>query len=187
MPPVAERMSRVDTAWLRMDTDANLMMIVGVWLLEPKVAYETLCERVSERLLKYGRFRQKVVEDAMGASWVLDDDFDIHRQVVREKLKRRRGESVQQALQHRVGELASTPLDATRPLWQFHLVEDYERGSAVIARIHHCIADGIALISVMMSIVDGGTAPARAQAAARRRGRRLAERHRREAAVRHGR
>jgi hypothetical protein len=29
----SERMSRVDTAWLRMDTDANLMMIVGVWLI----------------------------------------------------------------------------------------------------------------------------------------------------------
>ncbi len=159
MPPVAERMSRVDTAWLRMDTDANLMMIVGVWLLEPKVAYQTLCERVSERLLKYTRFRQKVVEDTMGASWVLDEDFDIHRQVVREKLKRRRGQSLQQALQQRVGELASAPLDPKRPLWQFHLVEDYERGSAVIARIHHCIADGIALIAVMMSIVDGGKAP----------------------------
>ena len=91
MPPAAERMSRVDTAWLRMDTDVNLMMIVGVWLLEPKVAYETLCERVSERLLKYRRFRQKVVEDAMGASWVLDEQFDIHRHIVREKLKRRRG------------------------------------------------------------------------------------------------
>jgi diacylglycerol O-acyltransferase / wax synthase len=159
MPEAAERMSRVDTAWLRMDTDANLMMIVGVWLLEPKVAYETLCERVSERLLKYRRFRQKVVEDAMGANWVLDKGFDIHRQVVREKLKRRRGQSLQQALQDRVGELAAAPLDATRPLWQFHLVEDYEGGSAVIARIHHCIADGIALIAVMMSIVDGGKAP----------------------------
>jgi diacylglycerol O-acyltransferase len=159
MPKAVERMSRVDTAWLRMDTDANLMMIIGVWLLEPKVAYETLCERVSERLLKYGRFRQKVVEDAMGASWVLDAGFDIHRQVVREKLKRRRGQSLQQALQERVGELASTPLDAKRPLWQFHLVEDYQGGSAVIARIHHCIADGIALIAVMMSIVDGGKVP----------------------------
>ena len=36
-------MSRVDTAWLRMDNDVNLMMIVGVWLLQPKVVYETLC------------------------------------------------------------------------------------------------------------------------------------------------
>ena len=29
-------MSRVDTAWLRMDNDVNLMMIVGVWLLQPQ-------------------------------------------------------------------------------------------------------------------------------------------------------
>jgi WS/DGAT/MGAT family acyltransferase len=45
-------------------------------------------------------------------------------------------------------------------LWQFHLVEDYEGGSALIARIHHCIADGIALIGVTMSLVDGGEPPA---------------------------
>ena len=30
-------MSRVDTAWLRMDNDVNLMMIVGVWLLQPQI------------------------------------------------------------------------------------------------------------------------------------------------------
>jgi hypothetical protein len=33
----ARPMSRVDTAWLRMDTEVNLMMIVGVWLLKPAV------------------------------------------------------------------------------------------------------------------------------------------------------
>ena len=32
---VGERMTKVDTAWLRMDCDANLMMIVGVWQLAP--------------------------------------------------------------------------------------------------------------------------------------------------------
>ena len=36
-----ERMSRVDTAWLRMDTEANLMMIVGVWLVEPQFRWPT--------------------------------------------------------------------------------------------------------------------------------------------------
>ena len=30
----SERMSRVDTTWLRMDRSANLMFIVAVWLLE---------------------------------------------------------------------------------------------------------------------------------------------------------
>ena len=153
-------MSRVDTAWLRMDNDVNLMMIVGVWLLEPKVAYETLCARVAEKLLKYERFRQVVVRDATGAaSWVGDESFDIHHHVVREKLKRAKGQSEREALQARVGELATTPLDPDRPLWQFCLIESYEGGSALIARVHHCIGDGIALISVMMTITDGGSDP----------------------------
>src|SRR5690242_6324897 len=65
-----ERMAKVDTAWLRMDSGHNLMMIVGVWTLEPGIGYDQLCKRVEERLLKYPRFRQRVVEDAAGASWV---------------------------------------------------------------------------------------------------------------------
>ncbi len=154
-----ERMSRVDTAWLRMDNDVNLMMIVGVWLITPGVAYEALCERVTDKLLKYDRFRQKVVTDAMGAQWVTDEHFDIRRHVVRENLVRTPGQSEQDALQARCGELATTPLDPSHPLWTFHLIEDYEGGSALIARIHHCIGDGIALISVTLSITDGGNDP----------------------------
>ena len=96
-PPVAvrERMSRVDTAWLRMDNDVNLMMIVGVWLLRPAVGYEAVCRRIEERLLRYPRFRQAVVREADGAYWCEDERFDIHRHVVREKLKRRRGHRLQ--------------------------------------------------------------------------------------------
>jgi diacylglycerol O-acyltransferase len=159
-----ERMSRVDTAWLRMDNPSNLMMILGVWLLEPGVSHAALCQRVEERLLKYRRFRQKVVEDAMGASWVTDRSFDLQRHVQRERLVPGKGQSPRQALEARAAELATAPLDPAHPLWQLHLIEDYpdvegRRGSAMIARIHHCIADGIALISVMLSITDGGKPP----------------------------
>jgi diacylglycerol O-acyltransferase len=155
-----ERMSRVDTAWLRMDTEANLMMIVGVWLIEPRISMADLRERVGTSLLKYHRFRQKVVEDALGAQWVDDDHFDIAAHVVPEKLEPARGQAPLDALKNVVGDLCSLPLNPSRPLWQFHLFEDFETGrSALVARIHHCIADGIALISVMLSITDGGTEP----------------------------
>src|SRR3712207_6209797 len=70
-----ERMSKVDTAWLRMDCDHNLMMILGVWTLRPRIDYDDLCRRVEERLLPYPRFRQRVVEDAAGATWVEDRDL----------------------------------------------------------------------------------------------------------------
>ena len=152
-------MSRVDTAWLRMDNDVNLMMIVGVWLLTPKLGYDALCRRIEDKLLKYPRFRQVVVRDAAGAHWHDDDSFAIGHHVVRDKLVVGRGQSERAALQARAGELASTPLDPDRPLWQFHLIERYDGGSALIARVHHCIGDGIALISVMMTITDGGNDP----------------------------
>ncbi|HYD76760.1 wax ester/triacylglycerol synthase family O-acyltransferase [Ramlibacter sp.] len=154
-----ERMSKVDTAWLRMDSDHNLMMILGVWTLRPGIAYEALCHRVEERLMKYPRFRQHVVEDAAGASWVDTPDLDVRQLVVREKLPRSRKGGAQAALQARVGELAMQPLDRRLPLWRIHLVEGYDGGSALIVRIHHCIADGIALISVALSLVDGGAPP----------------------------
>ena len=158
-PLTPQRMSRVDTAWLRMDNDVNLMMIVGVWLLRPGITHAALCERVQDKLLKYERFRQKVVQDPMGASWLEDDAFDIERHVLHHKVRRKAGQSEREALQAEVGELSNTPLDPDHPLWQFHLIDDYEGGSALVARVHHCIGDGIALISVMLSITDGGMDP----------------------------
>ena len=159
-----ERMTKVDTAWLRMDCDANLMMIIGVWQLQPGVKYAAVCERIENTLLRYDRFRQRVLEDAGGATWVEDRNFDLRHHVVLEKLPKVAKGHQQEALQDRVAELATERLDARRPLWQIHLIEDYTgpdgaRGSAMIVRIHHCIADGIALISVTMSLVDGGVAP----------------------------
>ena len=159
----AERMSRVDTAWLRMDNEVNLMTIVGVWLLTPAITLPALRERIADKLLKYDRFRQKAVADAMGAQWVFDEDFDITRHVVAVTPRRRKGQSDRQALQQLCGELATTPFDPAHPLWQFHLIEQHEGGSALIVRIHHCIGDGIALVSVVMSITDGGTEPPKRQ------------------------
>lgn len=161
--PQGDRMSRVDTAWLRMDSDVNLMMIVGVWLLEPGIKIADLRERVQSKLLQYRRFGQKVVEDDSGAMWVDADDFDITQHVRPYELQRVSGRSDRQALQDLVGDLATTPLDRAHPLWQFHLIENFDGAhgekSALIARVHHCIADGIALISVMLSITDGGQDP----------------------------
>ncbi|MBE2262787.1 MAG: wax ester/triacylglycerol synthase family O-acyltransferase [Burkholderiaceae bacterium] len=159
-------MSKVDTAWLRMDSPSNLMMIVGFWTLSPRVDYESVCQRIEERMLKYPRFRQRVVQDPAGATWVEDAAIDIHDHVVREQLPRVKKGGEQAALQALVGRLATEPLDPARPLWKMHLVENFrdengKEASVLIVRIHHCIADGIALIAVTMSLVDGGSSPPR--------------------------
>ena len=152
-----ERMSAVDTAWLRMDTPVNLMMIVGIEVFDRPIGYEELAERLRERLLAYDRFRQRVVPDGDGYAWEDDDQFRLSRHVHRVRL---RGKADDKALQKLVGKLACEPLDPSHPLWRFDLVENYRGGRAVVVRIHHCIADGIALVRVMLSLGDEPVVPA---------------------------
>ncbi len=147
----SERISGIDTAWLRMERPTNLMMITGVMVFSERLAYERLREVVESRFLKYRRFTQLAVQKAAGAFWESDPYFDIGRHVLRTALP---GQADKSELQHLASDLMSAPLDFTKPLWQFHLVEDYQGGSAVILRIHHCYADGIALIHVLLSLTD---------------------------------
>ena len=146
-----ERISPVDTAWLRMDRPTNLMMIVGIMMFDGALDYARLRRTLEARLLPYRRFRQKVVHDATGAWWEDDAEFDLdgHLHHVVLPAGDRKAE-----LQKMAAELMSTPLDPNRPLWSFHLVDRYDGGSALVVRIHHCIADGIALIGVMLSLTD---------------------------------
>ena len=155
MPPTPpekpERMSSVDTAWLRMDRPSNLMMICGVLIFGEHLTLARLKATLSDRFMRFKRFRQRAVQAPTGAYWADDRKFDIGAHVRRVKL---RGAAGKTELETLVSDLMATPLDPSKPMWQFHLVEGYEGGSAVVVRIHHCYADGIALIQVMLSMTD---------------------------------
>ena len=144
-----ERISGVDTAWLRMDQPTNLMMIVGVMMLEGKLNVRDVRRIIGARFLAYRRFGCRAVTDAAGAWWESVERVDLKAHIQRVRLPGAAGKEELEAL---VSELASTPLDPDRPLWQFHVVENYAGGSALITRIHHCYADGIALIQVLLSM-----------------------------------
>jgi diacylglycerol O-acyltransferase len=144
-----ERISGVDTAWLRMDNPTNLMMIVGVMMLEGKPSLAAVKRVVASRFLAFARFRSRALQDAAGAWWEDDGSLDLDDHVRRIRLPGKAGKA---ELERAVSELASTPLDPGKPLWQFHLVENYDGGSAIVVRIHHCYADGIALVQVMLSL-----------------------------------
>jgi len=146
-----EPISRVDTAWLRMEHPTNLMMINGVVILDGPLDYAKLLKTIELRFLAFRRFRQKAVDRGDRAYWVLDEDFDIQDHVRRRALP---GAADQAELEMLMSELASTPLNLARPLWQFHVVENYIEGPALIMRIHHCIADGMALVQVFLSLTD---------------------------------
>ncbi|MBL8520858.1 MAG: wax ester/triacylglycerol synthase family O-acyltransferase [Betaproteobacteria bacterium] len=144
-----ERMSGVDTAWLRMEHPTNLMMIVGVMMFKERLDYKKLCTAIEQRFLTFPRFKQKAVQDPTGAWWEDDKNFDIKHHIKKVKLP---GKGNKKDLEDYVSQMAGTSLDFTKPLWQFQLIDNYKGGTALLTRIHHCYADGIALIGVMMSM-----------------------------------
>ena len=168
-----EHMSPVDVAWLRMDRPTNLMLIVGVMTFDGPLPFETLRQRVAERFAALPRFRQRPRDAEGPPHWEDDPDFDLDAHLHRTALPAPSGKRELEAL---VGELACAELDHRRPLWEFHLVENHAGGSAVILRIHHCYADGMALMSVFMGMADArdGEAPGAPDRRRRRRRGRLA-------------
>src|SRR5688572_6535727 len=159
MPSPRESMSSVDLAWLRMERPTNPMMIVAVLTFATRLKHDALRSLLVSRLLAFERFRQLPAHDAFGTHWQTDAQFDIDSHLHRLTLPPRARQS---HLEAAASDLASTPLDPRRPLWQVHLVERYRKGSALIARFHHCYADGVALMRLLLSLTDAdarGRAP----------------------------
>ena len=111
-----EPMSKVDTAWLRMESPTNLMMITGVMMFDHPMDVGRFKRMLAERFLAFRRFRQKAVDSAGGAHWETDRDFDLD--------------------------------------WHVRITALPGGGSALITRIHHCYADGLALVQVLLSLTD---------------------------------
>lgn len=149
--PKQERMSPVDTTWLRMDSATNLMVIVGIILLDGPVDYDRLEKTLLDRLLVFPRFKQKVDQRLTGVWWVDDPHFDKSRHIKRIRLP---GDGGKEELESFVAGLCSSQLDSNHPLWQFHIIEDFKGGAALVSRIHHAIGDGMALVAVMMSMTE---------------------------------
>ena len=117
--PRREKMSAVDTAWLRMDRPTNLMMILGVMVFARRMDFDRLRDTVAARLVaRYRRFRQCAVQEVGGAFWEDDPDFDIDAHLRRRALPKGSGKAALQAL---AGELAVQPLNAGKPLWLYRL------------------------------------------------------------------
>jgi diacylglycerol O-acyltransferase / wax synthase len=152
-------MSPVDGAWLRMDSATNPMVINVVMLLDGEVPHAELAGLLRDRLLPHARFRRRVVPSPaplVPARWEEDPCFDLATHLHRVALPSPGDEA---ALQDLVGDLMSAPLPPGRPLWQVHHVEGLASGSVLVARVHHAVGDGVALVKLLMQLTDDGGRP----------------------------
>lgn len=147
-------MTHVDAAWLRMEDPTNLMMISGFFEFARPLDFERVRATIEHRLLRFRRFRQRIVNSRLPLRtpyWEDDPRFSLDAHLHRIALPAPGDDT---ALKELVNHLASSPVDFTKPLWQLHVIENYKGGSLLFCRLHHCIADGIALMHVMLSLCD---------------------------------
>lgn len=148
-----ERMGHADAAWLRMDSPTNLMVVNSVLWFDEPIDERALRSVLSERLVgRFRRFRQRAVEEH-GIWWEDDPDFDLSHHLHHLELPPPRGRHELEAL---VASYLTVPLDRSRPLWELYVLDGYYGGTALFFRMHHAIADGIALTRVLLSLTDNG-------------------------------
>ena len=144
----------VDTIWLNMDRANNLMVIESLMFLDGPVDWDRLIATYRRRMLdRYPVFHQRPVLSMTHVApphWEDDPDFDLDRHVFRTTLEHGDDATLQRYIEQRL----PVPFDRKHPLWEVHFIDGYDGGSVVFSRLHHALADGIALTQVMLSLTD---------------------------------
>lgn len=155
-----ERIAAADASFLYLESDVVHTHVSGFLLLDPSTAersvtFRLLRAHVNSRLDQIPVLRRRLVEVPFAIDhpeWVEDPDFDLDRHFRRHRLAR---PGSQDQLEEYLGEFASVPLDRSRPLWDFVVIEGLADGHIAIAtKMHHCLVDGISGVEIMAHLLD---------------------------------
>src|SRR5438552_18027986 len=155
-----ERLTGLDAGFLYMEPPSRHMHTLKIAVLDPAgvpggYRFDLVKEVLSTRLRHLPPFRRRLVEVPFQLHhpvWVEDPDFDLDYHVRRVAVPAPGGP---EQLGEIAGDIASRPLDRSRPLWELWVVEGLENGHiAVIAKMHHCTIDGVSGANLMVHLFD---------------------------------
>jgi diacylglycerol O-acyltransferase / wax synthase len=128
--------------------------IIDVAEFEGEFTFEFFRTEFQRRLHLLEPLRLKLVDTPMKLHhpmWLETSDIDLNYHLRR---VRARAPGGRRELDELVGEIAGTPLDRGHPLWEMYFVEGMEEHRfAVIGKIHHALADGVASANLMAKMM----------------------------------
>ena len=143
-----------DAAWLGLEHPTNLMVVTAVLLLDGRPDVEALRALVQHRMVdRYPSFHRRVIGTEgfwSRARWQDDPDFDLAAHFRTTNLTG----PISTHLEPFIANLMGRALPPNRSPWSMHLINDPVGCSALVVRVHHCVADGIALAAVLLSLTD---------------------------------
>ncbi len=117
--------------------------------------FSAIKEFIEARLHLVPPFRRRVVSVPFRLNhpiWVEDPSFDLDYHIRRIRAPAPGGH---RELAELAAQIASTPLDRGRPLWELYVVEDLADGNiGVVVKMHHCAVDGVSGAELMVNLFD---------------------------------
>jgi diacylglycerol O-acyltransferase / wax synthase len=152
---MAEPLSPSDLSAVQAERGPVTMSVGGLCVFDGAISRDSVVRRVRERVHLIPKYAMRLDEAPLGLAnpaWTADESFDVERHVRRTALPAPGGDD---ELSELVGHILSEPLDRSRPLWQMTVVEGLADGrSALVAKMHHALVDGLAAVDVSTVILD---------------------------------
>ncbi len=157
-----DRLTSTDASFLHQEGRCSHMHIGAVLLFDgPPPAFEDVLDHVRGRLHLVPRYRQKLAVPPLDSGrplWVDDNNFNLEYHVRNSALPQPGSEA---QLLEMAARLASQPLDRTKPLWEFWLVEGIEPAAgseterfALISKTHHALVDASPGVDLAAALFD---------------------------------
>jgi WS/DGAT/MGAT family acyltransferase len=160
-----KQLSDQDASYLYLETAETPQHVGGLNLVEVPRDYsqdffEVYKAHIKSRMHLIPFLHSKLLElplDLDRPFWIEDDNIDLDYHVRHETLPK---PGNMQMLEELVGRLHASPLDRTRPLWEFHVIDGLESGNiAIYSKIHHSAMDGASSQLLVTTMYDPSPAP----------------------------
>jgi len=161
-----ERLGGLDAAFLYFETPSMHMHVCGLLVLDPSTmpggySFSRIHQLLEERHPFMPAMSRKLVVPPFNFGrpyWVKDPDFDLDYHLRRIGVPASGGDKELAAV---AGDIASRPLDRSRPLWEMWVIEGLAGGKvALFAKMHHSTIDGISGANLMVYLFDLEPVPA---------------------------
>ena len=150
-----QQLTAVDSGFLTMETGSQFGHVGSLTIFEPDATYEAICNQIQQRIHLLPPYRRQLVEVPFGLDlpyWIESPNFDLDFHIRHIAVP---PPGNREQLADLVARLAARPLDRSRPLWEYYVIEGLESGDiAHYAKTHHATIDGASGVEMASVMLD---------------------------------
>ena len=153
--PLNRRLSSLDASFLYFEKKEAPMHIGSVHIFEGEVPFDDFCEMIDRKMHLIPRYQQTVKFDPFNLghpTWEDDPNFNVRNHIFKLEIE---APGTEAELIDLAGKIFTPVMSRSKPLWDIYWIYGLENNTcAMIARIHHCMVDGMSGIDLIKIILD---------------------------------